>query len=519
MKLKITQKRLEEELEGSRRKVEVSGLPRVLAGIDAGAFGTTPLNLEMLEAVAAAHACASAAAEKDGALGGSLLAFLFAEEAADRLAALGDAPSPPDGAGLPEGDYEDFPRAAARAVPDKVLADAARFLKFYAGHADSAKRLTRDDEALRCLHSYFRLLARTLRKVGPEDAKLDAETPRLRLRGWSASGTASEEPSGLLPVRLEDIVGNAAYVERARRLARDVAGFDLERGENPKKVRNPVLFVLGSPGCGKTVTAHAVGNEFLELCAKAGLPARFRVIRRTDWASSYQNQSANRLLEIFREEVFGFDGVCGVYWPDIDTAFSSRSEQGIRQEEKNILGTLFGILDGTVGPKNGKWFLICDANTLHMDEATLSRLSQSPLRALGPENAADYLRLLRDIKLRGMHAHLPLSDEEWNAVAGRIVAERLSGRAVDSLAGRILTAIEDFDEPEGYFTLPFEEKKKLLAELARPVRGARILEMIDEYCRFEREAERRADEERFKERVEQIRFHLSAQRAALGDGA
>ncbi|MFA6318979.1 MAG: hypothetical protein WC943_16335, partial [Elusimicrobiota bacterium] len=216
-------------------------------------------------------------------------------------------------------------------------------------------------------------------------------------------------------------------------------------------------------------------------------------------------------------------GVSGVYWPDIDTAFAARGDADIRQEEKANLGTIFGILDGTIGPKNGKWFLLCDANSLHMDEATLSRLAQAPIRALGPETGADYVRLLRDIKLRGKGAWLKASEDEWRVVGERCLAEKLSGRSVDNLAGRILTEIEDFTEPPEYFSMDFAGKAKVIAELSRTVTAGRVLELIGEHVRFERSAQARAEEERFRGRVEEIRFHLSAQRAALagpgtGDG-
>lgn len=220
--------------------------------------------------------------------------------------------------------------------------------------------------------------------------------------------------------------------------------------------------MLGTPGCGKTATAHAVGRYFLDLCGKAGLEARMRVIRRTDWASAYQNQSANTLLEIFKREVFNAPGVCGGYWHDIDTAFAARGDSDIRQEEKSILGTLFGILDGTVGPRNGRWFLLCDANTLNMDEATLSRISQNHIRARGP------------------------------------------------------AAPEDFEEPDEYFSMHLDRERALIAELSRPVATERILKMIGEYCRFERDSQLRSEEERFLNRVREIRFHLSAQREAPG---
>jgi DNA polymerase III delta prime subunit len=518
MKVRVATADIEREWEPACRQLAQSGLPQILAEVDPGAFGTTPMNLQALDATAHGLAVAAAAAKKLNVLGVLPLyvAFLMAEEAADQLAALGGCWEPSDRAELPPGEYDDFASISLADLPVAILKDCAAFMRFYQRHSESAKRLHRDSESLRCLHAYFRLLSRMLRKLQPEPTDLQVETPRLRVIGWRVSPVGTEEPTDLLPVTFEDIVGNQELVKAGKRLARDIAGFDVKTGKNPKKVRNQVLFVLGTPGCGKTVTAHAIGRYFLQLCEKAQLPARMRVIRRTDWASAYQNQSANSLLEIFKQEVFNAPGVCGVYWPDIDTAFAARSDAEIRQEEKVILSTIFGILDGTIGPKNGRWFMICDANNMNMDEATISRISQNPIRALGPVSAADFIKLFRDIKLRGKGPWLPVTDSEWMAIGDKCVAEKLSGRSVDHLAGRGLTEIEDFEEPEDYFSLSFEDKQKMIAELSRPIAAQRIHTLIEEYCRFEREAQEKSETERFINRVREIRLHLSAQRAAMG---
>jgi len=96
------------------------------------------------------------------------------------------------------------------------------------------------------------------------------------------------------------------------------------------------------------------------------------------------------------------------------------------------------------------------------------------------------------------------------------VADELSGRSVDAIAGRVLTEIEDFDEPEDYFNRSFEEKRRLIEDLSNPVPAARIQELIDSHIRFEREAQERSAQEKFSRRVEEIHLHLSAQRAAIG---
>jgi DNA polymerase III delta prime subunit len=519
MNAEIDEKDVSREVAEARARVRVSGLPAALARIDAGSFGTTSLNLEMLDALvrAAATAIAVMKAPRLEGAGPVFFSYVFAQEAVDRLLSIGGPEKPDDPSGSLRADqYRDIPNLKTPdALFTTVLKDCAGFLKFYGEHPDSGKRVSRDEEALTCLRSYFHLLGATLKKLGSERIEARVETPRQRYDGWSVSPTAIGETSNLMPIGLDDIVGNEEYLKGAKRLARDVAGFDMKAGKNPKKVRNQILFVLGSPGCGKTVTAHAVLRYFLDLCEKHEVPAKTRIIRRTDWASSYQNQSANRLLEIFRDEVFSADAVVGVYWADIDTAFSARGGTELRQEEKSNLGTLFGILDGTIGPKNGKWFLICDANTMHMDEAMISRLAQTPLQALGPTTPEHFVRLLRDIKLRGRDRWLPISEDDWAAIGKRCVDEGLSGRSVDAIAGRVLTAMEDFEEPDEYFSLPFEKKQKLIDELSVKVDSETIQSFLTDHLKFEKAAQEKSEEERFNRRVEEIRLHLSAQRAAL----
>jgi SpoVK/Ycf46/Vps4 family AAA+-type ATPase len=323
----------------------------------------------------------------------------------------------------------------------------------------------------------------------------------------------TDDSSQLMSVGVDEIVGNEEYVDAGLRLARDVAGYDFDAGRNPKKI-NPVLFGLGRPGSGKTITAHAVGNYFLRYCEERDVPARFRVIRRTEWASSYQNASARNLVRIFKEEVYGFEGVCGVYWPDIDTAFASRGSQGLRMEEKQNLGAVFGIFDGTLLPKDGKWFLMCDANTLHMDEATISRIAQNPVSVEGPTEPDEYVTLIREIMLADLEPFVPESESDWTRIGEVAASNDLSGRNMESVCNNIRAHIQDFEYPDRYFDANAEEREQIIRELCRPVDADRVVAFIEDYVEFRRDAEERAAEERFQKEVDSIVRRLNASEAA-----
>lgn len=405
-----------------------------------------------------------------------------------------------------------------------TLQELGSFLDFHKHHPDPARSITSADQLLEVSCAFFQMLANALRQQ-LEDVeferhrrameKLKVEVCGRGYRGLEPTTTAvEEEPAELMPVWPSDIVGNQEYMAAGLRLARDVAGFDFAAGRNPKKI-NPVLFGQGSPGCGKTITAHAIGNFFLDYCRQRGVNARFLVIRRTDWASSFQNASAAQLIKIFKEQVQGFDGVVGVYWPDIDTAFAARTDPGMRSEESNILGASFGIFDGTLIPKNGKWFLICDANYMNMDEATLSRISQDPHKILGPCSAEDFVELMREKKLKEFEELLPLSQEEWLKIGGLCLEYGFSGRNVESICQNILTRVQDVEPPAEYYTVGFDERQKILRGLARPLGFEEIAELMRRFSEFEQTAEAQNQQEQFQARVKEIVLNLSAQQAAL----
>ncbi|PRP97554.1 hypothetical protein ENSA5_32470 [Enhygromyxa salina] len=351
-----------------------------------------------------------------------------------------------------------------------------------------------------------------LRPFGVALSKRKVTVGELRYEGFH-SRNAMEPVTDLSPVRVEDIVGNEEYVQAGLKLARDVAAFDLEAGTSPKRI-NPVLFGLGRPGCGKTITAHAIGNYFLDYCRERDIPARFKVIRRTDWASAYQNASANQLVKIFKEEIYGFDGVVGVYWPDIDTAFASRGSGDLRMEEKNNLGAVFGIFDGTLIPKDGKWFMICDANYMQMDEATRSRIAQNPFTVPGPTTAEEFVKLMRDILLRDVRRFVHPEDERWIEAGQACVDNSLSGRNVESITNNIRAHVQDFEYPDEYFTATLERRREIIDQCSGRVTVDDVIGRIRHFAEFQVEAEDKAARDRFEREVADMVRQLNAGREA-----
>lgn len=497
-------------------------LEAVVQAADLGLAAGEALHAAVLEDVAATGTLAIPELTPDQRLFvGAFVIIVLTDALVPELAAL--APTPEIESDLEAAGLDGLLEAPPREVIERICKMSANYLTLQAerrGPSAEGQR-ARSVWVVQTLHAFWiqmrgavgRLthLGR-LRPFGEALAHREVEVGALRYEGFRARHQAAPE-SDLKPIGVDDIVGNEDYIEAGLKLARDVAAFDFDRGESPKKI-NPVLFGLGRPGCGKTITAHAIGNYFLDYCKSRDIPARFKVIRRTDWASSYQNASAAQLVKIFEEEVYGFDGVCGVYWPDIDTAFASRDSGDLRMEEKNNLGAVFGIFDGTLIPKDGKWFMICDANFMQMDEATRSRIAQNPFTVTGPTTAEAYVRMLRDVMLSDVAAYVAADDPRWIEVGEACVAGDLSGRNCESIANNVRAEVQDFEYPDEYFAADFEGRAAIIERCSRRVSVDEIKKKVQDFVAFSREAEEKAATDRFEREVDAMVRQLNAGREA-----
>jgi ATP-dependent protease HslVU (ClpYQ) ATPase subunit len=123
---------------------------------------------------------------------------------------------------------------------------------------------------------------------------------------------------------------------------------------------------------------------------------------------------------------------------------------------------------------------------------------------------------MRDKKLKEWRELLPLSEAEWQEAGQRCVEVGFSGRNVEALCRKIATEIEDVEPPEEFYRADFAQRRRILRDLSRPMPATRIREIMEAFARFEKESEAASMRKRFEERVQEIVFHLSAQKAAMG---
>ncbi len=238
-----------------------------------------------------------------------------------------------------------------------------------------------------------------------------------------------------MDVRKSDIIGAEEYVNIIWQHLLKLGGYRHEFRDN---AANPakVIFTYGDPGCGKTFISHALIMEFAELCKRKGYPLKALTHSTTDYASSYQNATANALNEL-AAEINGFPGPVIMYVADADNIFLARSDPSLTAEQRQTMGVYFKMFDGTLIKKNGKFLAIMDANYLHkIDGATQSRLFDETLKLKRFEKAEDFAKLFRKTLEKGTEG-TGISDKEWLKIGKNILDSPFQNREIDHIVNQL----------------------------------------------------------------------------------
>lgn len=336
--------------------------------------------------------------------------------------------------------------------------------------------------------------------------ELELDFGFIKLKGFSpVFGQTYQSMDGAPD--LEDIVGNDELKKEGLAAMENALSYDFEEGSNPVGEFPRVYLIVGEPGGGKTSTIKALIKKFLQVARENNIPAAYRVIKTTDFATAFQYETANNLEKIFKEEVFKGDKAYVVYMPDIDTIFSARKQANVNKEDIRTLGVFFDILDGTLTPGKGKGFyvILTDTNCIEaLDEAELSRLKQR-IVANGPQTAEDYAKLFR-IKLKDefKEGFVKINDLEWKQIGEKSFKYHFSGRNVDSIAIQLAAEIKKFEKPEGWFKMRYAEKKEFMKKACKTVKASALLEKIESYSKFEREQEEKTWQKEKEARTKEL---------------
>lgn len=260
------------------------------------------------------------------------------------------------------------------------------------------------------------------------------------------------------------------------------------------------VFTFGEPGCGKTFVSNAYLRSFGEFCQARGTPLWVLTHSTTDYASSFQNETANKLAKL-AAEINRFEGIVIMYVADADNLFVSRRSAHITPEQQQTMSVYFKMFDGTLIPKNGKFMAIMDANYIDgIDEATKSRLFSKVVEMNRFDQAEDFAELARKTITKKM-AGVKITPEQWLEIGEYILNTPLSHREVDHV---LKSVYGDYDLPEELIGKPKAERLAFKQAYIDSITAATVIERFDNYIRkvdrIEKESLRRkieSDADRF----------------------
>jgi len=426
-------------------------------------------------------------------------------------------------------DYIDFIKSKqgkyATDSREKLIQNTATFFKNYANAILSCRGDYED------IINYFNVNGIEL-KIGD-----------TKIQGFSLS--RFEESKFHVEVPFDKIVGNSEMKRIVFEAIYNVMSMGPGETTNPLMPFMQYFIIIGSSGCGKTVTIMAMFNEAMKIAKEHDLPAEVVIIMGSKFKSEYQNKSANEFRRIFTDRVWKPDKRRFVYMPDFDTMMPSRKAKDARQEDNQLVGEALNIIDGAETPRTGHFVLFADVNLVGDDETSSIDILDPAIytrffkiSAKGAETKEDYKNLFLNVCLQdalkegyilteNIKENNPFwtsygsedlnkymseklkhyggeikSEDLMNEIAGLCVESKVAGRDVANLSKEVANYGKWFDKTKipGYFRMSNEEKLKIMPQHYRKVHMVYIMKELLSLLKLQ-EGEKQKDWHERKKRL------------------
>lgn len=331
-------------------------------------------------------------------------------------------------------------------------------------------------------------------KCGLDETKLRCGNYSMQAGEFKAKSDQVVVDDRFMKVSRSDVIGSVEFAKILWNNLIKLGAYSHDMRRNPYDPAS-VIFTYGEPGGGKTFVAHALINSFAELCRQKGIPVWALTHSTTDYASHYQNKTANELAAL-AAKINEFPGIVLMYVADADNIFLSRKDERLTAEQQQTLGVYFKMFDGSLVPKNGKFLAIMDANYIEgIDDATKSRLFDEIVELKRFEKPEDFAELAKRSLTKGTQG-LQITDVEWLEIGKYLLTCPLSNREI----GHVIKNLRrGYDVPEEMLGKPFEEHEAFRNQHLQGLTKQKITEKFDNYIRTRMEIERKAYESKRKE--------------------
>ncbi|MBI3334754.1 AAA family ATPase [Candidatus Pacearchaeota archaeon] len=349
----------------------------------------------------------------------------------------------------------------------------------------------------------WRTFSRIAEQRGVEDMKLRYGNFSVHQGAFKQKHDLVVLDDRIMDARREEVIGGQELGSLLWKSMIKLSAYDHERKKNPHAPPG-VIFTYGEPGTGKTFNAHAHIRSFGELCRTKGVPFWAFVHSTTDYASHYQNKTANELAAL-AQRIKEFPGPVVMYVADADNIFQSRKDPRLGAEQQQTLSVYFKMFDGQLVPKNGKFMAIMDANYLTgIDDATKSRLFDEIIELRRFDQSEQFSELLR--RSLNKDVSLAIAPEQWNDLGAYLLKTPLSNREIGHVIGQLRRG---FDVPEEMVGASFEQHRDYRSAQLIGITPDKIRERFDTYIETRMDIERKAQLSRESDDLDRFLMYLA----------
>ena len=363
-------------------------------------------------------------------------------------------------------------------------------------------------------------------RVEADDFQIDGFTPFAKTKS-STLVMSFKKP--------HEVVGNHIAKYQSMKLSKMIMAYDFERKLNPFAELGGFIFTFmgdGKPGTGKTTLIQMMAGLINEYCLNAGYPFRYENLS-TDSIDSYQGKSAQNAKSFIRNiidpNVIGFGTI-----DDIDQLAGKRGDRQSSAGQLEITAVLMESFAGANTLVRGNCTFGMFSNYPENVDDALRQRAGARFLVDGPKSREDYIDILH--LLMGKNHDIPVGKHELyasqqikKAVAasydkhsrpmedglikvydkitkdiGKLdtltkfgtyldaiqeADERFTGRAIKNITDAVKVRAMDFELPDEWMEKPdlfltknYDTKKKMIADMAKPITIEMVLQEINRYA-------------------------------------
>lgn len=361
------------------------------------------------------------------------------------------------------------------------------------------------------------------------------EADGFQISGFTPFAKAKSSKLTMTFKKPNEVVGNHIAKYQSMKLSKMLMAYDFERKLNPFAELGGFIFTFmgdGAPGTGKTTLIQMMAGMISDYCNNAGYPFRYQNLS-TDSIDSYQGKSAQNakafINNVIDPNVIGFGTI-----DDIDQLAGKRGDRQSSAGQLEITAVLMESFAGANTVVRGNCTFGMFSNYPENVDDALRQRAAARFLVDGPQTQDDYIDILH--LLMGKNHDIPVGkhdlfaaqqikkavsdsyasyarpkEEGLSKVFDAVIKQtgklntiaklgaylkgiqeadaRFTGRAIKNITDAVKVRAMDFelpdewmDKPDLFLSKDYKTKKKMIADLSKPITVDMVIQEINRYA-------------------------------------